>query len=132
MYPDFDAFLEGVEQRSGKLTPKNKALHQEFYQRVKLGDPTPFKAFRRAEYLATAARIGQMGPGTPVDVLLTQEIVITHEVRELMHLWQGQGALLFGLSDKPDEASIPSPELESQGYQPIHRIQTSVVGESVG
>jgi hypothetical protein len=129
---NFDAFLKGVDQRSSQLPLKVKELHKDIFQRVKLGDPTPFKAFRRAEYLATAARMGRMEPGTPVDVLLSQEIVITHEVRELMGTWQGQGALLFGLSDKPDEASIPTPELESQGYQPIHRIQAMVVGESVG
>lgn len=132
VYPDFDAFLEGVEQRSGNLTPKIIELHQDFYRRVKLGDPTPFKAFRRAEYLATAARMGKLGTGTPVEVVLTQEIVITHEVRELMLTWREQGALLFGLSDKPDEASFPSPEMESKGYQPIHRIEASVVGESFG
>jgi hypothetical protein len=132
VYPDFDAFLEGVEQRSGNLTPKIIELHQDFYRRVKLGDPTPFKAFRRAEYLATAARMGKLGTGTPVEVVLTQEIVITHEVRELMLTWREQGALLFGLSDKPDEASFPSPEMESKGYQPIHRIEACVVGESLG
>jgi hypothetical protein len=126
---DFDAFLEGAESRSDKLTPNIKALHQDFYDRVKLGDPTPFKAFRQAEYLATVARMGQLGTGTPIDVLLTKEIVITHEVRKLMHTWRNQGALLFGLSDKPDEASIPSPALETRGYKPIHKIEASVVGE---
>jgi hypothetical protein len=36
--------------------------------------------------------------------------------------------LLFCLSDKPDEASIPTPELALQGYAPIHRTPTHGVG----
>jgi hypothetical protein len=35
---------------------------------------------------------------------------------------------MFGLSDKPDEASIPGPELAAKGYQAIHHIETDVVG----
>jgi hypothetical protein len=58
-----------------------------------------------------------------------EEIVITQEVRELALEWRSRGALLFGLSDKPDEASLPTPELEQQGYLPLHRSVTHLVGE---
>jgi hypothetical protein len=44
--------------------------------------------------------------------------------------WRRRGALLFGLSDKPDEASIPTPELASQGYRAIHRTATHVIGQT--
>ncbi len=125
----FKDLLVQVERRSVELSPEIKNIHQEVYQYFQNGDPTPFKAFRRAEYRATAARMGHLGAETPMDERLTQEIVITHEVRQLMKTWKSQGALLFGLSDKPDEASIPTPELAAQGYLPIHRIETSVVGE---
>jgi len=60
--------------------------------------------------------------------LLSQEILITHEVHQAALSWRAQGALLFGLSDKPDEASIPTREMASQGYKPIHQIETEVVG----
>jgi hypothetical protein len=63
-----------------------------------------------------------------MDERLSQEIVITQEVRERASDWLFRGALLFGLSDKPDEASIPTTELASQGYLPIHKVETSVVG----
>jgi len=126
---DFDSLLLQVEHRSVELASEIREIHRDVYQRVQSGDPTPFKAFRRAEFLATAARMGKKGSGISVNELLSQEIVITHEVRELMLHFREQGALLFGLSDKPDEASIPTPEMESQGFQPIHRIETSVVGE---
>jgi hypothetical protein len=126
---DFEVFLREVDRKSAQLPPEIKAMHQDVFNRVQKGDPTPFKAFREAEYLATADRMGKMEPGSPVGELLSREIVITHEVRQLMLAWREQGCLLFGLSDKPDEASIPTPELESRGYKPIHRIEASVVGE---
>jgi hypothetical protein len=127
---DFEAFLQAVDRRSAQLPPKIKAMHQDVFNRVQNGDPTPFKAFREAEYLATVDRMGKMGQGSPVGELLSREIVITYEVRELMLAWRERGCLLFGLSDKPDEASIPTPDLESRGYKPIHRIEASMVGEN--
>ncbi len=47
---------------------------------------------------------------------------------EVSLAWRERGALLFGLSDKPDEASIPTDDLAAQGYQPIHRVETHAVG----
>jgi hypothetical protein len=38
-----------------------------------------------------------------------------------------RGALLFGLSDKPDEASLPRPELAQKGYLPLHRVTMKVI-----
>jgi len=66
-----------------------------------------------------------------VSDLLTHEITLTEEVREIAHLWRSRGALLFGLSDKPDEASLPDEALQKQGYQPIHRTPTHAVGERI-
>ena len=60
--------------------------------------------------------------------LLANEIVITQEVREVALAWRERGALLFGLSDKPDEASIPQPAQAAQGRQAIHRVETHAVG----
>jgi hypothetical protein len=60
---------------------------------------------------------------------LDETIVITEEVRRMALRWRQQGALLFGLSDKPDEASLPTTALAEQGYLPIHQMKTDVVGE---
>lgn len=117
-----------VESRKDRLPANLEAIHSDVFTRVQSGDPTPFKAFREREYLATVARLGQLSSGTPVDVLLDQEILMTQEVHSLAKKWQERGALLFGLSDKPDEASLPTPELKSQGYQAIHQMETHVVG----
>jgi hypothetical protein len=65
------------------------------------------------------------------DQLLAEEIVITQEVREAACYLKERGVLLFGLSDKPDEASVPRPDQIAQGAQPIHRAETHSVGNSI-
>jgi hypothetical protein len=124
----FDQFLIDVQMQAEKLPAGVRAIHEDVFARVRQGDPTPFKAFRAQEYLATVAHMGQLDDDIPLETRLTQEIVITREVQERASDWRFKGALLFGLSDKPDEASIPSAELASQGYLPIHKVETSVVG----
>jgi hypothetical protein len=125
----FREFIDAVDARRVDLPPGLEGIHAEIYAAVQAGDPTPFKAFRRNEYLATVARMGHLADGAPVEALLREEIVITREVRDLALEWEQRGALLFGLSDKPDEASLPTPEQARQGYEPIHRTPTHVVGE---
>jgi hypothetical protein len=124
----FTQFLDAVEARAAALSERLRVLHNDIYQRVRAGDPTPFKAFRYNEYLTTVGRMGQMPEGSDVADLLAQEIVLTQEVRENAGRWKQAGALLFGLSDKPDEASVPTEALAAQGYRPIHRTPTHAVG----
>jgi hypothetical protein len=124
----FDQFLNYVEGNADRLPPKLREVHRDVFSRVSQGDPTPFKEFRFNEYLATVASMGSMDDSTPVEELLSKVITITQEVRHAALGWKEAGALLFGLSDKPDEASIPSAELASQGYQAIHQVETDVVG----
>jgi hypothetical protein len=125
----FEEFIANVDKRAGELPPALAALHAEIYANVKRGDPTPFKSFRRNEYLRTMACFGQLEEDAPVEALLEQEILVTQEVRQAVLEWQKQGALTFGLSDKPDEAATPTPELARQGYLPIHLAITHAVGE---
>jgi hypothetical protein len=124
----FDQFLIDVQLQANKLPAGVQEIHGDVFSRMRQGDPTPFKAFRAQEYLATVSHMGKLGDDIPMDERLSQEIVITQEVRERASDWLFRGAFLFGLSDKPDEASIPTTELASQGYLPIHKIETSVVG----
>jgi hypothetical protein len=124
----FSDFIGRVEDRKAQLPLALRPIHTEIFDLVQSGDPTPFKAFRRNEYLSTSARMGCMPVDAPVVDLLKQEIVITEEVRQQAIRWQAQGALVFGLSDKPDEASVPTPEQASQGALPLHRIPTHSVG----
>jgi hypothetical protein len=124
----FAPFMEAVEARVEELPEQLHSLHTGIYERVKAGDPTPFKAFRYNEYRMTVGRMGQLNAKAGVQALLAHEIVITQEVREAAEGWKQQGALLFGMSDKPDEASVPCPELADEGFQPLHRTATHVVG----
>jgi hypothetical protein len=125
----FRQFIEEVDSRRSGLSLDLRAIHQDIVERVRAGDPTPFKAFRYNEYQTTVERMGCLEDGAAAEDMLRDEIVITQEVRAVALAWREQGALLFGLSDKPDEASIPSTELAAQGYQPIHRTETHAVGE---
>jgi hypothetical protein len=126
----FRQFIGMVEAYRDRLIPELRSIHKNVYKRVQIGDPTPFKSFRCNEYLST---IDHMGKSTDVDCvedILLNDIVITEEVRNMALLWKERGAILFGLSDKPDEASIPSPELAMQGYLPIHQVEAWSVGSS--
>jgi hypothetical protein len=124
----FRKFIDQVETHKNQLSAPLQSIHNEIYAYVNAGDPTPFKAFRYNEFRNTIQRMGFLPDSTPLDVLLRDEILITHEVRALALDWKSRGALLFGLSDKPDEASVPTEELARQGFLPIHRAITHVVG----
>jgi hypothetical protein len=125
----FDQFIRFSEDNKENLPFKLRRVHDDFFSLVNEGDPTPFKRFRQEEFKQTVSRMGQMPAGIPVEELLNEEITITQEVRQAALEWQKQGATLFGLSDKPDEASIPTPEEASRGYAAIHRVKTDIVGE---
>jgi len=125
----FRQFITEVDTRKGELPDELKQIHQEIYANVQLGDPTPFKPFRRNEYRLTVARFGWLDDRTPLEKILAEEIVITHEVRQMALTWRERGALLFGLSDKPDEASLPTPELKKEGYLPLHQTETHAIGD---
>jgi hypothetical protein len=125
----FDEFITGVDNRRDELPDELIGIHTKIYTNLKSGDPTPFKEFRRNEYLETIRRMGQLGDEQTVETLVSDEIVITQEVLSVGQSWIERGALIFSLSDKPDEASIPTGGLSAQGYKPIHQTETHVVGE---
>jgi hypothetical protein len=126
----FEDFIDQVQGRRLELSPTGlTSIHDSVWERVQAGDPTPFKAFRRNEYLTTVARFGDL-PGACPEELLSQRIVLTEEVRELAVMLKERGCLVFGVSDKPDEASVPSPEQAREGLKPLHRLETMVVKEA--
>jgi len=125
----FGQFIAEVDDCAAGLPASLRRIHSEVYALVQQGDPTPFKAFRYNEYQTTVERMGWLEDEASVENLLEKEIVITQEVREVALDWRERGVLLFGLSDKPDEASIPTDDLAAQGYRPIHRVETHAVGK---
>jgi hypothetical protein len=124
----FDGFIGDVQRRREELARSGlTSIHDEVWARVRAGDPTPFKAFRYNEYLTTVARFGGL-PGVSAEAFLKQRIAVTQEVREAALLLQERGALLFGLSDKPDEASLPNEDQAQAGMRPLHALETLAVG----
>ena len=127
---DFFTFIARVQARRAELAATGLApIHDQVWACVQAGDPTLFKAFRYNEYLTTAARFGG-APDAPVDDLLANQIVLTQEVRAAAAALRARGALLFGISDKPDEASLPNAQQAQAGMLPLHHLPTLAVGEA--
>lgn len=126
----FPQFIVWADSRMAGAHPGLQAVHHDVYPLVQAGDPTPFKAFRRNEYRRTAARFNCLPVAAPVEHRLAEEICITAEVYQTAQWLKQRGCLLLTMSDKPDEATVPTPELAAQGWQPLHRLRTAVVGEA--
>lgn len=115
----FEAFANIIQARQPAMPVAIKGTQADFYLCLQKGDPTPFKAFRRREYINTVTAM-RTPPAFDAEQL-NRTICITEEVRQFALSCRARGALLFGLSDKPDEASLPGEELALQGYRPLHR-----------
>lgn len=125
----FDQFHAQISQRTGQMPAALRGMHAAFSACLAAGDPTPFKAFREFEYENTVQAMNNLADHASMEQRLREEIVLTHEVRECAQDWKNNGALLFAISDKPDEASLPTPEQSARGLRPIHHTRTHVVGE---
>jgi hypothetical protein len=123
----FEDFIATVQGRRSELIPTGlTSIHDDVWEHVQAGDPTPFKAFRYNEYLTTVARFGDL-PGASAEEVLSRRIVITEEVRAAAVALGKRGCVLFGVSDKPDEASVPRHEQAEEGKKPLHRLETLAV-----
>jgi hypothetical protein len=128
----FRDFIEQVEAGCARLpSDALRALHADIYGLVLAGDPTPFKAFRRREYRETVSRMGHLPDDAPLAQRLVEEVCLTREVVEFARWLAGRGCLLLAASDKPDEATMPSPALVAEGFLPLHRTPTHIVGPSI-
>jgi hypothetical protein len=129
-FETFDDFIADVDKRRQDVAEAGLlSIHENVWDNVQAGDPTPFKTFRYNEYLTTVVRFGVL-PDATAEEALQERIVITQEVRQAALDLRAAGAICFGVSDKPDEASVPSPEQAVEGYKPIHRLETMIVGAS--
>lgn len=125
----FGDFIGRVHERREELVFAGlDRVHDDVRRGALAGDSTPFKAFRLEEYRAAAERF-HARPSGNLAAALERRIFVTEEVRRAALRLRKRGVLVFGLSDKPDEASFPSPELARSGQQPLHRLETLSVGE---
>jgi len=130
---NFDQFTRHVETRMMINSTSSEAFrqaHDAVVTSMRNGDPTPFKRFRRQEFIATVERMGNMNDETDVAELLANEITLTEEVCAVSAWLAERGALLLCLSDKPDEASTPHARV-SPNLPPVHRAVTHRVGYDI-
>ncbi|MCD6520187.1 MAG: hypothetical protein J7M05_09735 [Anaerolineae bacterium] len=126
-----EEFVRRCDERRGRMSAGLLEAHREVLRGIEAEDPTPFKGFRRGEYFETIARMDLLPDDADEQSVLSQEIVITAEVASVAHYMAERGVLVFGISDKPDEASVPTPEDAAKGYQPVHRTRMKIYGERV-
>lgn len=110
-------FSQVLNEARTRLPNRLRELHSEIVAAHEQGDPTPFKAFRRAEFAATVAR---MADG---------RLRLCREVVGLAQRLHHNGAMCMAASDKPDEASLPSPEQAAAGLLPLHRTPALIDGD---
>jgi hypothetical protein len=127
---NFEQFIRWVDSRM-MINPAAgetlREVHEAVNGSVRIGDPTPFKRFRRQEFISTMEHMGNMPDSASVQELLENEITITEEVYQLAQWLKARKCEILCLSDKPDEASRPHPRV-SPDLAPLHRAQTHRVG----
>ncbi|MBN1267034.1 MAG: hypothetical protein JXA25_16200 [Anaerolineales bacterium] len=128
-YSSFPQFLKSMQENHTALEEKGLAeAHDTVWQAVQQGDPTPYKEFRKAEFLATLDRF-TTNQSLPVKNLLEEHIILTAEVYQTARQLRQQGVVVLGISDKPDISSLPDEAQAKAGLLPIHKQQTLIVGE---
>jgi hypothetical protein len=128
-FPHFVRWVETMMMQGG-ISERVRQVHEAVHTSVQNGDPTPFKSFRRHEFLATLEAMNNLPDDATVEERLSREITITQEVYEVSQWLEARGCLVISLSDKPDEASVPS-RLQQREYPSIHKAQTHRVGVSI-
>lgn len=103
-----DSFAHLLAAVEARLPAELTALHAEVRAADAAGDPTPFKAFRYAEFAATVAR---MADG---------RLTLCREVMDVARTLVARGVLCLAASDKPSEASLPTSEQAATGLLPLH------------
>ena len=107
----FHQLLTAVETR---LHPALNQIHATIKSANAAGDPTPFKDFRHAEFVATIER---MADG---------RLILCSEVVTLTQNLAQQGVLCLAASDKPAEASLPTPAQAAMGLLALHHTSSWV------
>lgn len=130
---DFEQLIRWVDSRlmsRAGVTEAFRQVHEAVGASLRIGDPTPFKQFRREEFVSTVSHMGNMADDAPVEKILTDEITLTQEVCELAEALNERGCLLLCFSDKPYEASCPTRQLAAN-FLPVHRMATHRIGISI-
>lgn len=129
----FEQFVRWVNTRL-MINPAGRErlrqVHETVMMSVNMGDPTPFKRFRRQEFMTTVERMGVAAPDDDASEILRSEITLTNEVMELADWLRARNCLLICMSDKPSEASCPASHLAAE-WPPLHRVSANQVGTTI-
>jgi hypothetical protein len=126
----FHQFVTLCDGHQSQMSPGLLKAHREVTGNIAKKDPTPFKSFRFREYHTTVALMDLLPDDTSETEVLAGEITLAGEVADLAEqLVRQHNVLTFGLSDKPDEASVPTAEAAANGALPLHRVVMKVVGK---
>ncbi|HEX9926227.1 MAG TPA: hypothetical protein VGD99_26455 [Anaerolineae bacterium] len=124
----FKQFVTFCDAHQKEMSGGLLAAHREVTGNMAKADPTPFKSFRYREYHTTVALMNALPDDVSEADVLAGEITITGEIADAAERLAAQGVLTFGLSDKPDEASLPTSEAAAQGALPLHQVVMKVIG----
>ncbi len=129
-FEQFVRYAEVCIAGGGRVSEAMRQAHEAVNTAVSQGDPTPFKQFRREEFLATLEHMNNLDDDVPAEERFHREICITQEVREAVLWLKERGCLIISFSDKPDESSLPH-RTRHRGKQPIHKAKTHAIGVSI-
>jgi hypothetical protein len=124
----FHQFVTICDAHQSQMSSGLLAAHREVTANMARQDPTPFKSFRYREFYTTVASMNVLPDDALETDVLAREIVITGEVADAADMLAALGVLTFGLSDKPDEASVPSAEAAAAGAVALHHVKMKVIG----
>lgn len=130
---NFDQFLRWVDSLvMRKVAPGEelREVHEAIQASVRNGDPTPFKRFRRQEFVSTLEHMGSVPDTAAIETLLRDEITLCEEVWQASSWLKERGCFLICMSDKPDEASKPGTR-DAVQLSPVHRTVTHRVGVDI-
>ena len=129
-FEQFVRYAEVCIAGGGRVNEAMRQTHEAVNTAVSQGDPTPFKQFRREEFVATLEHMNNLADDVPTEERFHQEICITQEVREAVLWLKERGCLIISFSDKPDESSMPH-RTRHRGKLPIHKAKTHAIGVSI-
>ena len=126
---DFSTFIDHVQPIRQNMPTGLGELHDAVLEAYQASDPTPFKDFRRNEYLMTVESMGRLADDAPETLQQAEEICLTQEVWDACRWLQARGVTITSFSDKPDEACAPNAEMAALGYHAIHNTPTHLLGK---
>jgi len=128
---DFATFIDLVQPGRADMPAGLAELHDAVLEAYQINDPTPFKDFRRNEYLMTVESMGHLPTDAPESQRQVEEICLTQEVWDACRWLQARDVTITSFSDKPDEACAPNAELAAQGHNSIHNTPTHLLGKAL-